>query len=240
MSRLRSATTNCSTNLVHRGICWFVGFMAFILPLTARSQQPQPTPRPVPQASQPTVQRNHPSHQPASKRMGVNGSSNPITPRRDISPDDRQSQSSVQSISIWKMLGVLMLAIAGIFGAAKLLKSWGPFQAVNPLPNSVFAVLGHTTLPPRHTLYLVRIGQKVVLLGATNDNLTNLTEISDEKEIASLAHLCQVKSESEEDSMFSRLLKQVKPLGPEDNAATSNPSNARDELEARLKSFAHS
>lgn len=135
-----------------------------------------------------------------------------------------------------------MLAVAAIFGVAKLLKVWGPYPTINQLPNAAYEVLGHTTIPPRHTLYLVRIGKKVVLLGATNDNLTNLTEICDEQEIASLTHLCRPSGEAEtsESSMFTRLLKQVKPLGSEKTDSLIDQPNAREELEARLKSFAHS
>lgn len=230
-----------SNVIIQRACIWVAICLLTFSPMVVYSQQPLFQPNQG-QNRQTNSQQHLGTQNPQQKSSATSDSSNPISPRRSHSSNNRATPSSVQSFSVWKMLGVLVLAIAGIFGAAKLLKFWGPFQSIRQLPSSVYDVLGHTTIPPRHSLYLIRIGQKLVLLGATNDNLTNLTEISDQNEIASITHSCRAtgESETEEGTMFARLLNQVKPDGLESTNPTVDESGAREELEARLKSFAHS
>ena len=167
-----------------------------------------------------------------------------ITPRRETAFADRASTPTGGSSSPWKMLGALMLAVGGIFGVAKLLKSLGvgPYGPARQLPNSVCEVLGVTMLPQRQTLYLLRMGQRVMLLGSTSESLTVLAEITEPDEVASMMHLCNSpdKSEPDSQSFFSRLLNHASSPERTSNPPASKDSNARRELEAKLNAFAQS
>jgi flagellar biogenesis protein FliO len=141
------------------------------------------------------------------------------------------------------MLGALLLAVGGIVAVAKLLKSLGisPLASANPLPGSVCQVLGVTQLPQRQTLYLLRLGRRILLLGSTGEHLTILSEMTDPEEVASILHLSQAAGEeSHAPSLFNRLLDQWSTSKPAESSAAPNESNARRELEDKLNAFAQS
>jgi len=169
-------------------------------------------------------------------------SSNPITPRQTASETNRESQAASAPYSLWKIFGALTIAVAGIFGVAKLFKTFGPFSSVEPLPNAVCDVLGVMTLPPRHTLYFLRVGQRILVMNSSADGLANLAEISDPQEVASLTTLCRSKASppSNDASFFNRVLNQIKGETSPDTPPLPHESDARQELEAKFQSFAHS
>ncbi len=97
-------------------------------------------------------------------------------------------------------------------------------------------------LPQRQTLYLLRMGQRVLLLGSTSENLTVLTEITEPDEVASMMKLCNSPDQAEPDSQsfFGRLLNHTSSPERTNSLTTSKESNARRELEAKLNAFAQS
>jgi flagellar biogenesis protein FliO len=166
----------------------------------------------------------------------------PITPRRETAAGER-ALAPTSGSSPWKMLGALLFAVGGIFGVAKVLKSLGvgPQGAARPLPATVCEVLGIMPLPPRHSLYLLRLGQRVLLLGSTGERLTALSEVTDAEEVASLVELSQSAAETADtSSFFSRLLNHASSSQPVTQSSMSNETNARQELKARLDAFAQS
>ena len=86
-----------------------------------------------------------------------------------------------------------LLSLGGVT-ALILLLSWG-YRAVTagsalsarPKAPGMIQVLSRTTLSPRHSLVLVRIGPRMVLIGAAQDSLTTLHTIDDPDMVASLA-----------------------------------------------------
>lgn len=179
----------------------------------------------------------------SSNEQKLEPSAPAITPRREAPQADRARASASAAYSPWKMLGALLLAVGGIVGVAKLLKSLGvgPLGSTKPLPASVCEVLGVTQLPPRQTLYLLKLGQRILLLGSTGERLTLLAEVNEPQEVASMMHLSRSASEeSSAPSFFSRLLNHASASKPTDNASDSDESSARRELEARLNAFAQS
>jgi flagellar biogenesis protein FliO len=210
----------------------------------ANSQDAPPRPGGQAQPLSPPAQRANAVTTHAAARQGSVATQNPISPRRDATAGDRNSLPTKEPYSIWRMLGALILVVAGIFGVAKLFKSLGvgPFGPVRQIPGSVCEILGVTTIPHRHTLYLLRMGQKVLLMSSTGESLTVLSEITEPQEVASITHLCAATrvQESESPSFFSRLLNHASPpQNPDDQPVPPQP-NARQELEARLNVFAQS
>ncbi len=165
-----------------------------------------------------------------------------ITPRRETAGINRQPAKT--PYSVWRMLEALILVVAGIFGAAKFFKSLGvgPFNPVGKIPNSVCEILGVTTIPHRHTLYLMRFGQRVLLVGSTGERLTVLSEIHEASEVASISQLCSASAsrEANADSFFGRLLNHAASSPNPDGPPIASETNARQELEDRLNAFAQS
>ncbi len=44
-------------------------------------------------------------------------------------------------------------------------------------------ILARTGLPPRHTLYLIRVGRRILLVGVTGESISTLSEITDAEEV---------------------------------------------------------
>ena len=122
------------------------------------------------------------------------------------------------------------------------MKHLGPFGTMKPLPDSVCEVLGMTALPSRQTLYILRVGQRILLVGSTGENLSTLTEFTEPHDVASLVQLCnaEVQNRDGNASFFSKLLNQSFTAETTARPPSSEESTARQELEARLNSFANS
>lgn len=200
----------------------------------AFAQEPAAQPRP----KHPGVR----AQSPIAAEPSANAAKNPITPRRTEANSERTNRPAAGSFSIWKMFGALIIAIAGILAASKLFKAFGPFSPIRPLPDSVCAVLGVTTLPNRHTLYLMRVGRKVLLMSSTGEQLTNVAEFADPEEVAFLIAQCRPESEPtrEEGSFFGRLLTQLKGEAEPQTPPLPSDSDARRKLEEKFQSFAQS
>lgn len=79
-------------------------------------------------------------------------------------------------------------------------------------------------------------------MNSSADGLANLAEISDPQEVASLTTLCQSEANphTKDGSFFSRVLDQIKGQPDPDRPPLPHESDARQELEAKFQSFAHS
>ena len=165
-----------------------------------------------------------------------------ITPRRETPSSQETSRLKKEPFSIWRTLGVLTFVVAGIIGGVKVMKHLGPFGTMKPLPGSVCEVLGMTTLPNRHTLYILRVGQRILLVGSSGEHLATLAEFTEPHDVASIVGLCNTEAQSADGniSFFSRLLNQSFAAESTTPSPSSEDSPARQELEARLNSFANS
>ena len=102
----------------------------------------------------------------------------------DGKPVARSSGASIGTIlTSLGFVVLLMLGLAKIFGRAN------PFQ-VPGIPREAIDVLGRRTVDPRSSIYVVRVGAKILLLGSATNGLTTLAEITDPIEVATLANLC--------------------------------------------------
>jgi len=196
------------------------------------SRQPNSTSGAVSQANREFVQRK--SNPPS--RLA-------ITPKgNEPENTQRPERAAGEPFSLGKVFGALIIAIAGIFGLSRLLKSYGPFATARPLPGSIYELLGTMTLPPRQTLYLMRIGPRVILVSSNGENLANVAEFTDSREVASLIAMCKAEAVPPEKggSFLSRVLNRFheepagEPRSPEEETA------AKRALAERLQSLSPS
>lgn len=122
---------------------------------------------------------------------------NEPAPRRITKNSNSRSESDAAgetkprgSSSPWAVGGPLVLLLIVVLAGATLWKRHGP--GVTPgLPRDAVDVLGRRPLDPRTTLWLVRLGSKILVLGVSPAGVENLSEVSDPVEVDLLAGLCR-------------------------------------------------
>ena len=92
--------------------------------------------------------------------------------------------------SWWGSLASLAAVLGMIVLGARLWKKHGPLARPG-LPAEALQVLGRRVLDPRQSIYLVRLGSRILVLGATPAGLATLSEITDPVEVDMLAGLCR-------------------------------------------------
>ena len=92
--------------------------------------------------------------------------------------------------SWWGSLASLAAVLGMIVLGARLWKKHGPLARAG-LPAEALEVLGRRVLDPRQSIYLVRLGSRILVLGATPAGLSTLSEITDPAEVDVLAGSCR-------------------------------------------------
>lgn len=113
---------------------------------------------------------------------------------RPLAPPEQSAAAAENPASVGHSIGTTLLSLAVvvtlIFGGARLWKRHA--GTTNPrLGNEVIEVLGHAPLDPRHSLQLVRVGQRILMLGVSADRLECLGEITDATEAEVLLGACR-------------------------------------------------
>jgi len=123
--------------------------------------------------------------------------STPLAPRTSLGLSARDSNPTSETTSggFGSILIALGFVIVLMLGVAKVVQRRNPY-AVTGVPREAIDVLGRRTVDPRHSIYIVRVGPKILLLGNSANGLTTLSEIEDPIEVASLANLCRAASET--------------------------------------------
>ena len=142
--------------------------------------------------------------------------SRPIRPPASATRDGRQTASWFRTTA--SLGGVVALIVLLAWGYRTVAKNGGrlrlPLRGRQP---SLIEVVGRTSLSPRQSLCLVRIGPRLVLLGLTNDAVRALDVIDD---AALTAQLMGQATQSRPDShtaSFNRCLEHAADeYGPED------------------------
>ena len=117
----------------------------------------------------------------------------PIPLHRNVNADGTGGSGSRQpGASFIAILLTLIFVILIILGLAKLVSRKNPF-AVRGVPVEAIDVMGRRTVDPRNSIYIVRVGSKILLLGASGNGLTTLSEVTDPVEVASLANFCRAE-----------------------------------------------
>lgn len=118
-----------------------------------------------------------PSGDPASRavpRRADNVESQPVGGRHNSDKSDG-----------WlRMLGAMAVVTALIFAARWLLRRWG---AAGPMAHAgPMEVLARASVAPRQQLLLVRLGKRLVLIGAGGGAMSTLAEVTDPAEVDDL------------------------------------------------------
>ncbi len=123
--------------------------------------------------------------------------STPLAPRSSLGLPDRDLAGNPenQSGGFGSILIALGFVIVLMLGVAKVVQRRNPF-AVTGVPREAIDVLGRRTVDPRNSIYIVRVGPKILLLGNSANGLTTLSEIEDPIEVAALANQCRAASET--------------------------------------------
>jgi len=82
-------------------------------------------------------------------------------------------------------LGALGIVLALIVLAVWLVRRWLP--AARVVDSSVLNIVGRASLSPKHSLALVQVGRRFVLVGISSDRLSGLCEVADPDEVAELS-----------------------------------------------------
>jgi flagellar biogenesis protein FliO len=106
------------------------------------------------------------------------------------------------------VIGALAVVL-GIF----FLVAWGMRRVAPPgltaLPSEAFQVLGRAPLAMRQQAYLLRCGNKLLLVSVTATGSETLTEITDPVEVDRLAGLCHQAQPNSASAAFRQILTQV-------------------------------
>ncbi|NQV25480.1 MAG: flagellar biosynthetic protein FliO [Rhodopirellula sp.] len=116
--------------------------------------------------------------------------------RDDAAPDDKPTGSS----SAGSVLAVLVVVLLFVLGLAKVFLKRSPYS-ISGLPIDAVDVLGRRAVDPRNSVYMVKVGSRLILLGSSPNGLSSLAEITDPIEVASLANICAAAKQSGPDAV---------------------------------------
>lgn len=117
---------------------------------------------------------------------GLTGDESVKTPiNRGSSRTARAGQGDAARNPIWTTLGLLCLLLAGLFGILQLMRRFGPRRLSTAQPQ-VIQLVDRQRLDSQTTIYLLRIGRRVILAGQSAGGLSSLAEIDDPQEVADL------------------------------------------------------
>lgn len=113
----------------------------------------------------------------------------PLQPRSETE-SSADSQSSFQAIpgfseSLVRMAGSLAVVLSLFLGILRMTRSRRPSKGIR-LGKETLEVIGQTTLTKNHTLHVVKLGERLLLVSAGESDVTCLSEISDPVEVEQL------------------------------------------------------
>ncbi|MFO0871634.1 MAG: flagellar biosynthetic protein FliO [Pirellulales bacterium] len=98
------------------------------------------------------------------------------------------------------------------------------------LPADALEVLGQSVISPRLAVHLIRVGQRVVLVGSAPQSATALLEISEAEEVESLVAACRTEESSSVAASMRRVLHRL-----DGTAATTPLSHSRPRPRSRVQ-----
>jgi flagellar protein FliO/FliZ len=123
----------------------------------------------------------------------------------------------------WRTLGALVLVVALIFGLRWVLRRTSRLRSAGG-GGQVIEVLSRTSISPRQSLLLVRVGQSLLVVGA-GETLTTLAQIDDPTQVAELLGSIEQARANSLTNTFARALGQWR-TSSVDFAAQSMDSEA--------------
>ena len=115
-------------------------------------------------------------------------------------------QSPISAFTYIKVFFLLLLVVALILFAVWALKKIAP-QFNRSAGSGIFKVVASYYLAPKKSLYLVQLGNRLLLLGVTDDNINLLADFSDPADIQELQNaLAASKSEPAFATIFASFI----------------------------------
>ena len=204
-------------------------FCLALLPISARAQQsfyqPAELPRSVPVEARPigehTISPSVPKDSPAfpfrlaSGEEAVAASSSPAPPALKLAPRSAEGKRQLDAPSppttggaIGSVVGSLAVVLGLFLAVVWVSRRFAP-QGSAILPKEVVELLGRAPLAGRHTMQLVRVGNKLLLLALSSNGAETLTEVTDPVEVEHLAALCRRGKTDSATASFTTVLGQL-------------------------------
>jgi flagellar biogenesis protein FliO len=103
------------------------------------------------------------------------------------------------SSSAGMVLSTLVVLLLFVLGLAKVFLKRSPYS-ISGLPVEAVDVLGRRAVDPRNSVYMIKVGSRLILLGSSPAGLSSLAEITDPIEVASLSNVCAAAKQTGPDA----------------------------------------
>ncbi len=164
-------------------------------------------------------------------------------PQQELLPLGSSPQSDAQGGAILGGAGWLrtVVALAGVIGlilglrvllvrVGKRSGLMGQLGAGGRAPSGVLSVLGRYPVSKGHTLVLLQVDRKVLLLNQTSAGFQTLTEIAEADDVASILMKTRDEEGISEAARFNRMLREME----SDPQTAAEPVYSADDLSQRL------
>lgn len=118
------------------------------------------------------------------------------------------SSGNLPGGGFWTMLPSLLLVLALLAGCVWAARKYLP-GAGRLGGNPAMKVIGRTQVSPRQSLLLVKIGRRLLVVGATADRLTRIDNITDPTEVSEIIGLVESARPGSATAGFQNALKQA-------------------------------
>jgi flagellar biogenesis protein FliO len=133
----------------------------------------------------------------ASAQVPKPSTTQSVSVENDKVGGDRPDSSSSDSYGAWGQLLLAMVIVVGlIVGLGWLLKRLSGGKALHNA--GALKLIARANLSAKHQMFLVRMGNRMVLIGAGPQGLSTLSEITDPAEAADLLRAAGFKDTNEE------------------------------------------
>ena len=133
----------------------------------------------------------------------------PLAPRKERSPNGANRPAAPTATrGLTTIFSSLALVLGLFFLVVWFTRRALPQRAI-ALPKEVVEVLGRAPLHGRQQMQLVRLGNKLVLLGISAAGAEALSEVTDADEVQRLIALCQESQPNSVSSTFRQILSQL-------------------------------
>lgn len=130
----------------------------------------------------------------------------------------------------WRIVPALLLVLALLAGCVWAARKYLPGAVrLGGGGSSSMRVLGRTHVSPRQSIVLVKIGRRVLVVGATAERLTALDSIIDPLEVSELVGQAEAGRSNSATSSFRSALKEAdETFGPLDDVEDASPATPPD------------
>lgn len=103
---------------------------------------------------------------------------------------EKSSTQVTQTGSVWRTVGALMVVLALFLLGSKLWRKQIPMANFG-LPTEAIEILGRKPIEARLSVYLIRCGERILVVGSSTDGMRTLAEVTDPVEVDYLAGICR-------------------------------------------------